>query len=220
MFELIGLAIGTVILFLLATIIGSIFAFGAWIAFRRKVPSPRSWAIAAFAIPILSAACLWMCIAMLPGKSLFGDISQPLPNGYVLTGLGKMPDFSYVQKQAAGVDTSNEPGCVARLEVVRTLIIGQYGEWCRTTAPNAKPEDKYFVFETLTGKLINFPNLGEAEHNLGQPAHLVSSEAFESPDPLAIHQRMRNTIIEVGPPVMATLVFFVMAFREGIQLRG
>jgi hypothetical protein len=88
--------------------------------FSPKSTFASSWAIAAFAIPILSAAYLWMCIAMLPGKSLFGDISQPLPNGYVLTGLGKMPDFSYVQKQAAGVDTSNEPACVARLEVVRT----------------------------------------------------------------------------------------------------
>ena len=156
MFELIGLAFDTLILFTLAVVAGCVFTFMAWLIVRQRDCRRWRWMAGALSLPIASAAYLWLCIALLPGESLFGDFSENLPNGYVLAGLGKMPDFSYLEKEGKPYWNQPTPNCIERLQVTGSLIIGQYGQRCRTTEPNAQSEDEFFIFDTKSGSLRNF----------------------------------------------------------------
>ena len=96
MFELIGLLFATIFLFTIASILAAILAGITWLLVRNTSAPRKRLMFTAAMIPIASAAYLWLYMALLPGESLFGDISQPLPNGYVLEALGKMPDFASI----------------------------------------------------------------------------------------------------------------------------
>lgn len=81
MFEIIGLAFATLLLFLAASVAGCVFAGLMWLIVRTRQDHRWKFVLFAGAIPIASAAYLWICIATLPGETLFGDISEKLPNG-------------------------------------------------------------------------------------------------------------------------------------------
>ena len=93
MFEIIGLVIGTVIFFGLAITLGFIFGLAAWLVFwgRRR---PKRMIALAFVVPLFSALYIFLCAILLmifvPNQPdlFFGDISEPLPNGYILKDLG------------------------------------------------------------------------------------------------------------------------------------
>lgn len=213
MFELIGLAFDTLILFALAVLAGSVFAFMAWLIVRQRACRRWGWVLGARSVPVAAAAYLWLCIALLPGESLFGDFSEKLPNGYVLTGLVKMPDFSYLEKEGEPYWNQPTPSCIERLQVIGPIIVGQYGEQCRTTEPNAQSEQKLFIFDTKSGSLRNFDNLPQAENVLGRPAHFVDSQSFKSSETSAVWQRRVNKVAMIAPPVLAVLTYFIWMFR-------
>lgn len=89
MFEMIGLLVGTAILFVLSVIAGGVYAGTAFLILWGRPKRRIALMLLAAAIPVCSTAYMWLCVAILPGESLFGDIDQPLPNGYTLQALGK-----------------------------------------------------------------------------------------------------------------------------------
>src|SRR5579863_7524092 len=99
MFEMIGLLIDLTVACAIAFLIGGIIAVLAWLLFwgRRR---PKRLILFTSLVPIFTVAYLFVCaIGMelfVPNQPplFFGDFSEPLPNGYVLTGLGKMPEYS------------------------------------------------------------------------------------------------------------------------------
>jgi hypothetical protein len=107
LFDYIGLVLG--FLALLALSIGAGLVVAAltvlvfWSRWRRAIPL----GIGAVILAPLCVIWLFATVALLPGESLFGDIDQPLPNGYRVSALGKMPDFADISS-ANGADGLSE----------------------------------------------------------------------------------------------------------------
>ena len=204
MFELIGLAIATLFLFLISCIFGFLFGFTAWLLIRNRECRRRPLILYAAAIPLIFAAYVWLCMAILPGESLFGDISQPLPNGYSLQALGKMPDFATINKGdslSSGVVMLSE--CIGSLEVSGPLIAGRYSHPCDSF--NSKPDEGYFIFNTQSGQFADFRTQTDLELRLGQPAHLVPTTSFRSIEPSYRHQQNINRAIMFIPPTLVII---------------
>jgi hypothetical protein len=213
LFELIGLAFATFLLILLAAAAGSVFAAVAWLVVRNRECRRISLVLFAAAIPILSAAYFWLCIAFLPGESLFGDISQPLPNGYSLQALGKIPDFATINKGdslSSGAVTLTE--CIGSLAVSGPIVAGRYSHPFGSF--EAKSDEGYFLFDTRNGKSTEFRTFRELELNLGQPIRLVSTSLFRSSELSFKRQQRRNRIIMFGPIVAAVIgyIFWLLHF--------
>jgi hypothetical protein len=208
LFELIGLTFATLFLFLIAAAAGSFYAGIAWFLVRNRECRRLPLILFAAAIPIFSAAYFWLCVAMLPGESLFGDISQPLPNGYSLQALGKMPDFASINK---GNSLSNETvalsECIGSLTVSGPFVAGRYSHPFGSFDP--KPNEGYFVFDTRTGQFVDFRSLHELESKFGHSAHLVPTQFFRSREPAYKRQQMINKIVMFAPPTLATLGYIL-----------
>jgi hypothetical protein len=122
MFEMIGLLIATGFLFALAALASAILAGLTWLYVRKRRAPRIRLMLAAAVIPIVSAAYFWLCIALLPDESLFGDIDQPLPNGYALKALGKMPDFASIDNPKTPYSYNGLSECIARRRPVQSSV--------------------------------------------------------------------------------------------------
>jgi hypothetical protein len=155
MFELIGLLFATGLLVGVASVLSLILVVVTRLLLRNREAPRKRLTLAAATIPIASAAYLWLCIAMLPGSSLFGDISQPLPNGYSVEALGKMPDFASITNSKTPNSYSGLTECIGKLAVYGPLVVGQYSHPCSSFY--AKPAEPFFLFDTRTGKNLDLP---------------------------------------------------------------
>src|SRR5579863_10213061 len=124
MFEIIGLLIGSLVMLTLAAAAGVVYAGITYAVLRERPKARLGLMLLGAAIPIVSAIYLWLCVAMLPGESVFGDISEPLPNGYHLQALGKMPDFATIETGdsfGSGDSILRVPQAIGRIGVVGPL---------------------------------------------------------------------------------------------------
>ncbi|MDP9049952.1 MAG: hypothetical protein M3O31_04400 [Acidobacteriota bacterium] len=221
MFEIIGLAFATLLLFVVAAVVGCVFAGIVWLIVRTRQCHQSKFLLIAGAIPIASAAYLWICVASLPGETLFGDISEKLPNGYSLQGLGKMPDFAeIVTGNSFGNGEEHLPQCVDSLQVIGPLVVGKYSHPPGTFDP--APLEPYFIFNTQTGQHIEFNAKPEVEKLLGRTIQLVPSQSFQSGEESAIRQRRRNKEVMFCPPILLAALYLVSVFRlpRDNQTRG
>ena len=208
MFELIGLMFATLFLFLVACVIGCSIAFAAWLIVRNRVCRRAPLVLIAAAIPIFSAAYLWLCIAVLPGESLFGDINQPLPNGYSLQALGKMPDFATINKgDSLSYGSVGLPEYVGSLAASGSFVAGRYSHPFDSFTP--RPDEGYFIFDTRTGQLTEFRTLNELELKLGHPIHLVKTQFFRSEESSYKRQPAMNKAIMFAPPA-TIMIFYIL----------
>jgi len=206
MFEIIGLLIATGVLLAFASIVSVVLATLTWLLMRKRSGPRKSLITAAILIPILSAAYIWLCVAHLPGKSLFGDISEPLPNGYIVEALGKMPDFASISNPKFPLDGYNGlTEYIGKLAVDGPFVVGQYSH--PFGGFEAKPNEPFFMFDTRSGKNIDIPTLNELQNRLGHPIALTEVQYFRSP--LAIARRRKENWIEFGPPVVVLLLFIL-----------
>jgi hypothetical protein len=202
MFEMIGLAIATACLFAFALLCSAVLAALTWLSIRRQAQAPRKrLALFALAIPIAAAAYFWLCTLVLPGESLFGDISEPLPNGWVIEALGKMPDFANIKDPKSLWRNPNITQCIGTVAVDGELVVGQYSHPCDTFTP--VPNEPYFVFDTKHGTTTEYPSRVELQNKLGHPVNLTEVQFFQSP--LAATRRKIVRIVEFTPPIVALL---------------
>lgn len=206
MFEMIGLLFATGLLFALATMAGLMLALFVWLLVRKRNLPRKSLMAVAFLIPIASAAHLWLCKALLPGQTLFGDISQPLPNGYFLQALGKMPDFASISHAPLpyNADTGLAEG-IGTIAVDGPLAVGRYSHPFDSFDP--LPNEPYFLFDTRTSRHSDFASRTALEQALGHPVHLEKVELFRSEEPSYILQQRRENFIMFGPPILVTALF-------------
>jgi hypothetical protein len=210
MFEIIGLFFASAFLFALAAAVSAILAGFTWLLMRKQQSAPRKRLILmALAIPICSAAYIWLCIAVLPGKSLFGDIEEPLPNGYVVKALAKMPDFAGISDPKSFRRYPHLSECIGKLAIVGELVIGQYSHPCDTFA--SKPNEPYFIFDTRGGNVTDFPTLSALQMKLGRPVDLIEVQFFQSS--LTRTRRRVNNAVEFGPPIIALLFLIAFVWR-------
>jgi hypothetical protein len=216
MFEFIGLAIATGILLGLAVVASIVLAGLTWLCLRNRHAPRKRLMLAATLLPILSAAYLWFCVALLPYESLFGDISQPLPNGYMLQALGKMPDFASISNPKMPNSYNGLSECIGRLAVYGPLVIGQYSHPFGSF--EAKPDEPFFVFDTSNGQHTDLPSLIALEGKVDRPVNLVEVQFFRSTEPGYIKRHRANEAIEFGPPIilLLALIMFIGRYRAGI----
>ncbi len=226
MFEFIGLFVGLVLLGVLAILLGAIFAGLAWLLFwGHRRPLLTIFALAL--LPLASVAWLIVCgigfTIFVPNQPdvFFGDISEPLPNGYVLTGLGKMPEYSYLDRPVSAGPQPQLPGGIRSLEQDGPIIYGEYGHLNQQNDPLDIPtthKTLYFAFDTRTGLFKDFVSLDALNTAAGHPVHLVASEVFRSQDPARRRLRRIEDILYFTPPCVAFLLCCAILLRARLRI--
>jgi hypothetical protein len=212
MFEMIGLLFGLFALGCISVFLGCIIALAAWLLFwgRRR---PKFLIFLAAAIPLLSFAYVIACGILfsifVPNQPdvFFGDFSEPLPHGYVLTGLGKMPEYSYFESTPPMMHQPPLLGGVKSLEQDGEMVYGAYGHM-NTEFSFFKPGYNYFAFDTQSGNVQNFSNLNELNARARHSVHLVDSQLFRSKELGRVRLRQTENMIYAGPPFIALLFCF------------
>ena len=225
MFEIIGLLIDLTVLFGIAILTGGFLAALAWFLFWGRC-RPKLLILFTSLIPIFSLAYLVICAICLeifvPNQPdlFFGDFNEPLPNGYILTGLGKMPEFSYFESTPPMMHQPPMLGGVRRLEQDGENVYGAYGP-LHSQPYDGEDEDRgYFVFDTLTGQVRNLKTLDELNAAAGHEVHMVDSQLFKSQEPGRILLRKIENVIFYGPPAVALLFFIIQLLRQRLKLEG
>jgi hypothetical protein len=220
MFEIIGLLVGSGIFFVLATAVSAILAILTWLSLRNRQGPRKRFITVAVLIPISSVAYMWLCVALLPGESLFGDIAQPLPNGYVLQALGKMPDFASISNPKLPYSNNGPSECIGRLGVYGPLVVGQYSHPFGSFGSN--PNEPFFVLDTDNGHHIDLPTLSDLQRYVGHSVTLSEVQYFRSSEPRYLRRQRINNGIEFGPPLIAVLMLvgFVIRCRRRVALPG
>jgi hypothetical protein len=222
MFEMIGLLFGLSILCGIALAAGGAFAGIAWLLFwgRRR---PKLLVLAAGLIPISALAYVIFCAICMeifvPNQPdlFFGDFAEPVPNGYVLTGLGKMPEFSYFESTPPMNHQPPLLGGVRRLELDGEIVYGAYGH-IETEPYDGENKDRgYFRFDTRSGQVKNFNTIEELNISAGRSVHLVESQLFRSPLPSRVILRRVENSIFVVPPLLVAFLYFCFLLRHRVQ---
>jgi hypothetical protein len=219
MFEIIGLIVAIIILLFLSALVGALYALVAWLLLRGEKGPRKRWITLAATLPPASAAYLVVCaigftfIVRDANDRLFGDFNERLPNGYTLTGLAKMPDFAFIDSKIAGVSQPPLLGGIARLDVDGPLIFGEYSHKTGSFDDPVAADSRCFIFDTHTRQLWNLGKLPTTDIYSGRPLHLVEPQYFHSHEPAEILRRHIENVVYLGPPILATLLYFVFLFR-------
>jgi|HubBroStandDraft_5_1064220.scaffolds.fasta_scaffold00625_12 multisubunit Na+/H+ antiporter MnhC subunit len=228
MFEMIGLFFAVALLGAISALLGSLFGLFAWLLVRGRAKAKR--VIFAFAfMPPASAAYIVLvavvCAIFVPNQpdEFFGDFSEPLPHGYVLTGLGKMPDWSYIDSLDKSRPQPQMPGKVGKLEEDGEMVYGAYSHLGNQWDPNDQfPNGPfYFAFDTVSGEVTNFKTMQQLNEYAGHTVQLKESQFFRSQLPQRILLRKTENAIYFWPPIAATLLGFLFLFRfrfKGVRL--
>jgi hypothetical protein len=213
MIDLIGVGLATALLFLLAAVVSAVLAAATWLSVRKARRLPRySLILAAILIPFATAVHLWLCAALLPGESLFGNVSEPLPNGYQLEALGKMPDFASISKSGSSF---NEPAqYIGKLAVEGPLVVGQYSHPFDASDP--QPNEPFFLFDTRDGETTDFPTQKDLQTKLGHSVELTDVLYFRSP--VAATRLKLDRAIELTPPILAFLLLIAAIVSTRIRI--
>jgi len=217
---MIGLLIATTVATVVSIVLGVVFGLVAWLLmWGRK----RSWRLilTMAAVPPLSwayvigiAILLTIVVPNQPDE-FFGDFNEPLPHGYLLTGLGKMPDWAYLDTTREDRQQPQMPGTIGRLEEDGEMVYGAYAhlhDAVESKGPQ-KGETAYFAFDTRSGVVTNFQTLQQLNECAGHTVLLEESQLFRSQLPGRRLLRRVESVIYCGPPVAATLVCFFLVLR-------
>jgi hypothetical protein len=161
--DYIGLVLGFLMFLALSIGAGLVVAALTVLVFWSRWRGAMPLGIGAILLAPSCVIWLYTTVALLPGESLFGDIDQPLPNGYHVTALGKMIDFADISS-ANRADSLSE--YVASLQVHGDLVAGQYSHPFGTFTP--KPNEGYFVLDTKTGAHKDLPSAAALQAELDQ----------------------------------------------------
>jgi hypothetical protein len=208
MFEMIGLLIGTAILFVLSLIAGLIYAGIAFLILWKRPRGRIPLLVLAAAIPVCSTAYMWLCVAVLPGESLFGDISQPLPNGYTLQALGKMPDFATIHQGDSNFGPLLVSQYIGRVNVEGPLIVGQYSH--PFDAFDGDGHEPFFTFDTRTAAHVDYPTQSALEATVGHALTFSPVQSFRSHESSYVRQQRLHRIVFFLPPAFVSVMFFVI----------
>jgi hypothetical protein len=211
MFEFIGLIIGTAVLLTVAAIFGAVLAVMVWFILPQQAARRKTLTWVTPLLPVAGVLYCLICIGLLPSESLFGDIDQPLPNGYRLTALGKMSDWAAISKDDDQWAQTGIKEWFGRVAVDGPLVVGQYSHpFGLVDQVSSKP---YFVFDTKSGRAESFATLEALDARLGHPVQLVEVQFFRSQEASYVRQMRINSFIMYGPPTLLLAVYFALIWR-------
>jgi hypothetical protein len=220
MFEMIGLLIATTVATVVSIVLGMVLGLVAWLLMWGRKRSWRLIVMMAAVPPFSLAYVIGMAILLtifVPNQpdEFFGDFNEPLPHGYMLKGLGKMPDWAYFDTTGAGRQQPQMPGTVGRLEEDGEMVYGAYAhlhDAVESKDPQ-KGEPSYFAFDTRSGIVTNFQTLEQLNACAGHKVQLEQSQFFRSQLPGRRLLRRVENAIYLGPPIVATIVCFFLVLR-------
>jgi hypothetical protein len=212
MFEIVGLLTGIALLFALSIALGLVYALVAWIIAGRS--GVRRWIkiLVAFCIPPASAVYLLICAVGIAtfapdqGGFLFGDIYEPLPNGYALKALGKMPDYGNIQFIANPKIQPNLTAWVGQLDVSGSLVFGAYSH--AYSIESSGDHLGYFALDTKSNQARDFATESELNEFAGHPVHLVDNALFRSTEAWYQRRIKIENYLSFGPPIILTFLYF------------
>ncbi len=142
-------------------------------------------------------------------------ISEPLPNGYSLQALSKMPDFAQIStgdiEDGVSSPSVQLSQCVGSIAVSGPFVAGQYSHPFADFYPN--PTEPWFLVDTRTGSHSDFASKSALEQQLGHEVQPVSVIAFHSEEPWYLAQQRRNRRIMFIPPTIALIAFFALVLQ-------
>jgi hypothetical protein len=218
MFETIGLIIATCIFAFLCFLCSCGFAVIAWLIFLGRL-RPKKLILVTASIPVLTfvyimstAIILTIFVPNQPDE-FFGDINEPLPNGYILTGLGKMSDYSTIQSASNDKYHLISVGDIERIDQEGQVMYGQINHPFGDPAGEPKPAP-YFSFDTRTNQVQYFQTLAALTSFAGHPVPLIETPFFRSQEPSRKILRLAENTLFLGPPIIATMICFALLIRR------
>lgn len=117
----------------LAAAVSAILTFISSRILRGRQATARSPVIVAACLPFISAGYLFICAflafpLLIPGETefLFGDILEPLPNGYALKAMGKMSDYGSIVATSEARPLPKLKSTVCSIYVEDPIVFGKY----------------------------------------------------------------------------------------------
>jgi len=216
-FELAGLLFNIALLFAVSAVIGCLYALLARVILRPRPRRRRYVVLAALLPPFFAAwviACAIVFAAGVPGEGatiFFGDVSEPLPNGYVLKATGKRPGDAWIQ---ANSKPSAVVSGIGAIEVSAPFVFGAYARADDRADPNQPEAGRvYFALDTRDAGNRVFGNLDELNGYAGRRVHLVRPEQFRSSDPAHRRRTRIERVIWFAPPAVLTVAYLLFLLR-------
>ena len=207
----------------LLSVLGFLIAAAAWLLFWGR-PRPTTLILKSALVPLVSLGYVLTCAIafkiFVPNQpdQFFGDFSEPLPNGYALTGLGKMPEYASFDTDDPGKNQPSILGGVQSLELDGQTVYGVYSHPKSGFRDSVAPADICcFMFDTRSGQVQNFKSIQELNAAAGHPTRLVESQFFRSRDPGRIRLREVENTIYLLPPGVALLFCLYRIVRLRIR---
>jgi hypothetical protein len=225
MFEMIGLVVGTIVLLFISSLAGIVYALIAWFILRRRhARTPRLLLLFAAALPslcmiymLLFSVC-WTTFVDAAHESVFGDISEPLPNGYTLSGLAKMSEYSHIDPPQSRMWMNHTPDDVGLLCEEGPLLFGAVSQSFGSATP-LKPPLRYFKLDTGSGQVSVFDSFTDLEAAAGHPLHLQPTADFRTQDAHSLHLRRIGDALRYWPPEAAMMAYLVLLIVIGFRKR-
>jgi hypothetical protein len=201
---------------------GAYFLFFRLSFRRRKMVGFRSPAFVFFLL-----ACITTFFIFGPAhlqKPFTGD-AEPLPNGYSLT----VPfDRSYLflstsvrMVGSSTITTDQLPsrqvvnGYVRSIAVEGPLVLGAYNWHFNSPADKGTdPNQGYFLFDTRSGKVVDFRTEAELGHSVGHAFSLIDAESFRSSDSTHKRYLVFDRVMDYGLPLTCTLLFVFFLWKD------
>jgi hypothetical protein len=215
MIDFLGVVIGAVVWLGLSLVLGAGFALAAWLLLRKRRGAILG-IIAAGLLPPACATYVYVCEVVFPDTSLFGDINEPLPHGYTLKALGKMPEYGEVESVSSGysgVSSNLEQleGWVGEVDLEGDMLFGKYSHGFDGSVD--KPKWCCFVLNTVSGQVRNFATGEEMNAFAGKKITTEEVQFFHSREPARRRQERIENWIQLTPPTMGALLLIALLVK-------
>lgn len=201
----------------LSGVIGIFFAAIAFVYLSIRKRVYRKLVVLALFQPLLAfiylCGSMFICGLFFPAQDdhIFGDIYEPLPNGYILTALDKMPYAGLIEKpidQTPGISIE-----VEKLAQNGEVIYGSHSPVQIDFQYHDDCQFGCFIFDTRTGKIQEFKTKNELVQAAGQNVQLIENQSFrtQAKDYL-FHQHVWDALY-IGPPILSFIFVLALIIR-------
>lgn len=190
-----------------------------WVLRSFRISSKRAMIVAALYPPTVTAYLLCFIIASSILSSfigtpdlLFGDINEPLPNGFKLSALDKMPEAGVIKRD-------NDPlglGWVSDLQTSGPFVLGKY-DYRYFPKTEDQSNRNFFLFDTRNGKAQDFATESDLSKVANVPLHLTPTQFFHAPESLTSRVRDFVMFVIAFLPPIAIGLWLLRHFRKFIR---
>jgi hypothetical protein len=209
--EIVGRLVMIFLLMGMASVVGAVCVLVVYLLLRRANRKSARACIVTGLFPPAVMGYLLGCLvlsSMLSGllgtpDLVFGDINEPLPNGFTLQALDKMPEAGHIQR--AG-DSLFQVAWVGAVQIDGPYVLGKYDY---TYFPKTEKDigRDFFMFDTRTGEIRNFTSETGLADSTKTNIHLTPTPYYHAPH--SSKQLISSAFflfIAVAPPLALALL--------------